>query len=259
MAAQNLGRRFVTAMLDKESGWKTSHFWGPVANWGISIAAVVDITTKGPDVISLPMTCSLSLYSILFMRFAWLVQPRNYILFACHGFNEVVQITQLGRKLKYDSEQNPEQFERSKKQIAMFAPVVAGATGGAGMLQRLCFPGIVPKIQQNVMNMPLPKKAKDLLGHPAGPFTVFFWAPTWKWSLSVSNLADYNRPIEKVSYPQQLALMSTGLIWMRWSMVINPVNYNLCVCNGALFASSGYHVMRKMTAGGNSAAAPAQK
>lgn len=27
-------------------------------------------------------------YSALFMRFAWAIQPRNYLLFACHFSNE---------------------------------------------------------------------------------------------------------------------------------------------------------------------------
>jgi hypothetical protein len=34
---------------------------------------------------------------MLFMRFAWQVQPRNYLLLACHACNEAVQLTQLGR------------------------------------------------------------------------------------------------------------------------------------------------------------------
>jgi hypothetical protein len=45
-------------------------------------------------------TCALTLcaiaalcvYSCLFMRFAWMVQPRNYLLFACHASNECVQV-----------------------------------------------------------------------------------------------------------------------------------------------------------------------
>ena len=36
-------------------------------------------------------------YSGLFMRFAWKVQPRNGLLFACHFTNEVTQLLQLGR------------------------------------------------------------------------------------------------------------------------------------------------------------------
>ena len=30
-------------------------------------------------------------YSCLFMRFAWEIQPRNYILLSCHAANETVQ------------------------------------------------------------------------------------------------------------------------------------------------------------------------
>lgn len=36
-------------------------------------------------------------YSALFMRFAWKVQPRNYLLFSCHTANESVQLYQLSR------------------------------------------------------------------------------------------------------------------------------------------------------------------
>jgi hypothetical protein len=36
-------------------------------------------------------------YSLLFMRFAWEISPRNYILLACHASNEVVQLNQLRR------------------------------------------------------------------------------------------------------------------------------------------------------------------
>ncbi len=33
----------------------------------------------------------------LFMRFAWMVQPRNYLLLACHAANETVQVASLAR------------------------------------------------------------------------------------------------------------------------------------------------------------------
>ena len=36
--------------------------------------------------------------------------------------------------------------------------------------------------------------AKGVWNHPAGPRTIFFWAPTFKWSLGLANIADYNRP-----------------------------------------------------------------
>lgn len=36
-------------------------------------------------------------YSLLFMRFAWEIRPRNYILLACHASNECVQLNQMRR------------------------------------------------------------------------------------------------------------------------------------------------------------------
>ncbi|KDR22173.1 Brain protein 44-like protein, partial [Zootermopsis nevadensis] len=74
----------------------STHFWGPVANWGIPIAAIAD-TQKSPQFISGKMTCALCLYSLMFMRFAIRVQPRNMLLFACHFTNECAQLVQLGR------------------------------------------------------------------------------------------------------------------------------------------------------------------
>ncbi|XP_014773943.1 mitochondrial pyruvate carrier 1-like protein isoform X2 [Octopus bimaculoides] len=37
---------------------------------------------------------ALTIYSLLFMRFAWKVQPRNLLLFACHFTNVSAQLTQ---------------------------------------------------------------------------------------------------------------------------------------------------------------------
>lgn len=45
---------------------------------------------------------ALCLYSIAFMRFAWKVQPRNMLLFACHATNEVAQVVQLSRFINYN-------------------------------------------------------------------------------------------------------------------------------------------------------------
>ncbi|KAI5017247.1 hypothetical protein ZWY2020_037625 [Hordeum vulgare] len=55
---------------------KTTHFWGPVSNWGLH-----------PRV--------MCVYSGLFMRFAWVVRPRNYFLMATRASNESVQLYQL--------------------------------------------------------------------------------------------------------------------------------------------------------------------
>ena len=35
-------------------------------------------------------------------------------------------------------------------------------------------------------------------------FLVHFWAPTFKWGISIANIADMSRPAEKISLPQQI-------------------------------------------------------
>nr|DBA26799.1 TPA: hypothetical protein GDO54_011010 [Pyxicephalus adspersus] len=78
----------------------STHFWGPVANWGLPIAAINDMK-KSPEIISGRMTFALTCYSLLFMRFAYKVQPRNWLLFACHFTNEGAQLIQGARLIKY--------------------------------------------------------------------------------------------------------------------------------------------------------------
>ncbi|XP_077487251.1 mitochondrial pyruvate carrier [Amblyomma americanum] len=85
----------------------STHFWGPVANWGIPLAALADIK-KDPSIISGKMTTALCIYSLLFMRFALKVQPRNMLLFACHFTNEAAQITQGCRLIKYEYLTSPQ-------------------------------------------------------------------------------------------------------------------------------------------------------
>ncbi|PIA28877.1 hypothetical protein AQUCO_06500006v1 [Aquilegia coerulea] len=55
---------------------------------------------KPPELISANMTGVLCVYSALFMRFAWMVQPRNYLLLASHTTNETVQLYQFSRWAK---------------------------------------------------------------------------------------------------------------------------------------------------------------
>lgn len=96
------GRKFFDQLKSKEfRNYLTStHFWGPIANWGIPIAAIADLK-KDPSIISGKMTFALCLYSLVFMRFAWKVQPQNMLLFGCHFTNECLQVTQGTRFIKY--------------------------------------------------------------------------------------------------------------------------------------------------------------
>ncbi|KAI0044350.1 UPF0041-domain-containing protein [Auriscalpium vulgare] len=74
-------------------------------------------------------------------------------------------------------------------------------------------------------------KFTAFMNHPAGPKTVFFWAPAMKWCLVAAGVKDLSRPAENLSVSQNVALAATGFIWVRWSMVITPVNYSLAAVN----------------------------
>ncbi|GAC99241.1 hypothetical protein PHSY_006841 [Pseudozyma hubeiensis SY62] len=74
-------------------------------------------------------------------------------------------------------------------------------------------------------------KFQSFMNHPAGPKTVFFWAPLMKWCLVAAGLKDLSRPADKISVPQNVALAATGMIWVRYSLVITPVNYSLAAVN----------------------------
>ncbi len=67
------------------------------------------------------MCAVLAVYSVLFMRFAWMVQPRNYLLLACHACNSSAQAYQLSRKVRY---------EMSDEGKARAAQLAAGIDGG---------------------------------------------------------------------------------------------------------------------------------
>ncbi|OKL64064.1 Mitochondrial pyruvate carrier 1 [Talaromyces atroroseus] len=78
----------------------STHFWGPASNFGIPIAAVMDIQ-KDPEIISGSMTGALIVYSATFMRYSMAVTPKNYLLFACHAINFGSQVTQGYRYMNY--------------------------------------------------------------------------------------------------------------------------------------------------------------
>ena len=77
----------------------------------------------------------------------------------------------------------------------------------------------------------LPEKLRPLYNQPAGPSTVFFWAPIMKWGLVCAGLADMVRPAEKLSTAQSAVLMATRFIWSRYSLVIIPQNWSLFAVN----------------------------
>ncbi|RBA10958.1 small nuclear ribonucleoprotein B and B' [Fusarium proliferatum] len=98
----------------------STHFWGPVSNFGIPLAAIMD-TQKSPELISGQMTGALIIYAGTFMRYSLAVTPKNYLLFACHFVNAGAQLTQGYRYLNYHywggKENMPEQLAQAAEAV----------------------------------------------------------------------------------------------------------------------------------------------
>ncbi|XP_030768144.1 mitochondrial pyruvate carrier 2-like [Sitophilus oryzae] len=90
----------------------------------------------------------------------------------------------------------------------------------------------------------VPQKLQPLWQHPAGPKTIFFWAPAFKWGLVIAGLADLQRPAEAISPSQTAALAATGVIWSRYSLVIIPKNYSLFSVNVFVAVTQIYQLYR---------------
>lgn len=61
----------------------------------------------------------------------------------------------------------------------------------------------------------------------------------------IAGFNDTQRPVEKISGTQQIALFCTGAIWTRWAgFVIKPKNYLLASVNFFLGGVAGYQLIR---------------
>ncbi|XP_022815301.1 mitochondrial pyruvate carrier 2-like isoform X1 [Spodoptera litura] len=90
----------------------------------------------------------------------------------------------------------------------------------------------------------VPGAMRPMWEHPAGPKTIFFWAPACKWSLVIAGLGDLTRPVENLSIRQSASLAATGLVWSRYSLVIIPKNYSLFAVNVFVALTSSYQLIR---------------
>ncbi|XP_011499183.1 PREDICTED: mitochondrial pyruvate carrier 2-like [Ceratosolen solmsi marchali] len=99
------------------------------------------------------------------------------------------------------------------------------------------------KLMQSIAKN-LPEKSQKIFLHPAGPTTIFFWAPTFKWGLVIAGIGDINRPVDSISMSQTFSLMLTGVIWSRYSLVIIPKNFNLLSVNAFVSLTAAYNFIR---------------
>ncbi|XP_020280260.1 mitochondrial pyruvate carrier 4-like [Pseudomyrmex gracilis] len=105
---------------------------------------------------------------------------------------------------------------------------------------------VIYKNSMNTIGKFVPEKLQPLWKHPAGPQTIFFWAPAFKWGLVIAGLGDLQRPANKISVSQSCALGITGLIWTRYSLAIIPKNWNLFSVNLFVACTAIYQVARAL-------------
>mmetsp|Transcript_27426 Transcript_27426/g.82319 ORF Transcript_27426/g.82319 Transcript_27426/m.82319 type:complete len:260 (+) Transcript_27426:90-869(+) len=241
-AAQQYGRRVLSTAEEpaKKGGWWSSaEFWGgmgALAGWGMTGAAIYDAQFSGPEKISLTMTPVMIVYSSLFARWAFVVKPQNLMLGACHASNVVAQLNQMRRAIEHKQSQGKDDEVRD---------ILMKSGGAAAVLGGLVATG--PAVQSAVVAAEL-GPVSTFAGAAAGPFTVHFWAPMSKWLISGASMLELDRPVEKISLAQYSALTATGAFFSRYALLVTPINYMLCSVNVALFASSAWHLGRKLKA-----------
>lgn len=219
--------------------WSDAKLWGfmgAIAGWGMSLAAIKDAATSGPEIISENMTFVMLIYSTLFAWWAWVVDPRNMLLCACHVANILAQSNQARRLVGYMLANG-----QGKEVTVIAQKALAVAVGGAAAV-------VGGPIVQGVVSTAGMGALSTIAASKAGPFTVHFWAPMSKWLISGASFLDLNRPTDKISIAQYSALTFTGLFFTRYALLVSPINYVLCSVNIALFLSSAWQLGRKIKA-----------
>lgn len=236
---RQLGRRFGNEGEKKVGIWNSPTFWGgagAAAGWGMTGAAIWDASSSGPELISFRMTGVMLVYSSLFARWAFIVNPQNLALCACHVSNVLAQLNQMRRAVQHKISIGE---EAEVKENAMKAAAFAAATGASIVAG--------PAVQSAIVAANL-GPVSAFAGAATGPFTTHFWAPMSKWLISGASFLDLDRPTDQVSLAQYTALTATGFFFSRYSLLVLPINYLLCSVNIALFGSSAWHLGRKIKA-----------
>ncbi|CRH01219.1 mitochondrial pyruvate carrier protein 2, putative [Plasmodium relictum] len=112
------------------------------------------------------------------------------------------------------------------------------------LIKKIFYPNIIPKIKNQIQCYNINHNIKNALISETGILSIHFWAPTFKWSISLANIIDINRNPSLLSLPQQFAIFLTGLLFTRFSYAIKPRNYNLMTINLFMSLTALYQIAR---------------
>jgi hypothetical protein len=162
----------AAAVAKADTWWTSAKLWGglgALAGWGMSGAAMYDAGQAGPEVISLTMTPVLIVYSALFARWAWVVQPQNLLLCSCHVTNVLAQGNQMRRALEHKLNNGEEAEVYAMGQTAAVGGTLIAGSVLAGPMMR----SALTKANAGLLS--------DIAAADAGPFTVHFVSGQHGW------------------------------------------------------------------------------
>ncbi|SBT41752.1 hypothetical protein POVWA2_043280 [Plasmodium ovale wallikeri] len=90
------------------------------------------------------------------------------------------------------------------------------------LIKKIFYPNIVPKIKNQIAGYNINNNVKKALG----VLSIHFWAPTFKWSISLANLVDINRDPKLLSLPQQFVNLFMSLTALYQITRIANYKYN---------------------------------
>jgi hypothetical protein len=115
------------------------------------------------------MTPVLIVYSALFARWAWVVQPQNLLLCSCHVTNVLAQGNQMRRALEHKLNNGQEAEVYAMGQTAAVGGTLIAGSVLAGPMVR----SALTKANAGLLS--------DIAAADAGPFTVHFVSGQHGW------------------------------------------------------------------------------
>merc|ERR1712086_339920 len=173
--------RMRCTAVQAKTWWNSAEAWGAagaIAGWGMTGAAIYDASFAGPEIISLNMTGVMLVYSSLFARWAFIVQPQNLALCACHISNVIAQSNQMRRAIEFKLSNGEHEVVADLRNKACMFIAGTGILIAGG-----------PRIQSKIVEAKM-GPVSAAAGAAAGPFTTHFWAPMSKWLISGASFMD---------------------------------------------------------------------
>ncbi|KAI9018515.1 mitochondrial pyruvate carrier [Phycomyces nitens] len=114
-ASSAVAQTAIQRFINSPAGPKTIHFWAPLTKWGLVIATLGDLE-RPVEKLSLKQNASLVVTGLLWSRYAMVIIPKNWSLFAVNAFVAGTAMVQTSRIVMY--QQSDAYKQEQAKQVA---------------------------------------------------------------------------------------------------------------------------------------------